>query len=161
MQQKTLKPMQQKTLKPIHQDTYKKTGYRGWENSNSVKQGCWSYDAKIGYWFFGDQFKEFRHKEIKRLLISIERIEGGKKKPVNFRVKAHNFAEKPKGAPVGWKRLIGMVKMNIGDKHYLVVEDEELIKRIISLKGICIDPENSTRNNYAVCGECEVQVFYE
>ena len=153
--------MNQKTLKPIHQDTYRKTGYVGWEDKGMVKQGCWSHDSNIGYWFFGDQFKQFKNKKVNRILISIERIDGGYVKPVNFRVKAHNFAEKPKKAPSGWKRLIGVIKMNIGDKHYLMIEDEKDIKRILTLKGICIDPENSTRNNYAVCGECEVQVFYE
>lgn len=153
--------MNQKTLRPIDRDTYKKTGEKGWENKGLVKQGCWAYDSNIGYWFFGDQFKEFRNKKVKMLLISVERINGGYVKPINFRVKAHNFAAKPKKAPTGWKRPIGILRMNVGDKHYLVIEDDVTIKKILSLKGICIDPVQSVRNNYAVCGECEVQVFYE
>ena len=153
--------MKQKTLKPIQQDTYRKTGHRGWEDKGIVKQGCWSYESNIGYWFFGDQFKEFTHKNVRRLLISIERVAGGKKKPIKFRVKAHNFAEKPTKAPTGWKRLIGILQMDIDEKHYLVIEKDEDIRRILTLKGICIDPENSTRNNYAVCGNCEIQVFYD
>ena len=153
--------MKQKTLIPIGRNTYRKSGYTGWEDENIVKQGCWSYDSNIGYWFFGNQFREIDAEKVVRMLISIERIEGGKKKPVNFRIKAHNYAERPKKAPTGWKRLIGVTKMNIGDKHFLVVENKEMIRKILSLRGICIDPENSTRNNYAVCGECEVQVFYE
>lgn len=152
--------MKQLTIKPLYGDTFRKTIYKDWKRDDTVRQGSWGHGNCVGLWFFGNQFDSLKTKDIKAIIIIIKRNIGGLKKPVNIRLKTHDYKVRPEGFPK-FKKKVELMVIEQNGKWITILTDEKDIKKIVESKGLGIDPENYNRNNYAVCEYCEIQVLYK
>ena len=64
-----------------------------------LKISCKGSAKKKRIWLFGDQFEQFKGKNITKVVITISRQEGGQYASVNLNIKTHNYKSRPSGKP--------------------------------------------------------------
>lgn len=152
--------MKQVRILPIGRNTYRRTKFKSWKNDMTVRQGSWGYGDSVGCWFFGDRLNKFQTENVKIILIRIKRELAGLNKDVNLRVKVHKELNKPQGAPK-FTSSVGVLRIPNNTTRTLIITDKNIIKRILAGNGIGLEPDNYTKNNYAVCTACDMELFIE
>lgn len=149
------------TIKSNSGDTYRSSVYNNWKKDNTTRQGDYGYGDCNGCWFFGNQFNQFKGKNIRKIELTIKRISGGSYAAVPIVVKTHNYASRPSGKP-SYGSSCGSVKIAVGDSGKLTITNSTILNAISNgtVKGFGIQ---STYNsaNYAVCsGSVTMKVTY-
>ena len=151
------------TVKSTSGDTYRSSVYNNWKKDNTVRQGDYGYGDCNGIWLFGDQFEQFKGKNITKVVITISRQEGGSYSAVNLNIKTHNYKTRPSGKPsyVATVGTLGLA-VNTTDKKTITDTSNAIITGLKAgtIKGIGLQ---STYNSahYAVCsGSVTVKITY-
>lgn len=152
--------MKQVRILPIGRDTYRRTKYRDWRKDITVRQGSWGHGDCVGCWFFGDRLNKFKDEDVQLILIRVKRDMGGLNKDVKLKLKVHKELNKPEGAPK-FTSKVGTLTVPQNGTRTLIITDKGIIKRILEGNGIGLAPDNFTKNNYAVCSACDMELFIE
>ena len=151
------------TIKSKSGDTYRSTVYNSWKKDNTVRQGDYGYGDCNGIWLFGDQFEQFKGKNITKVVITISRQEGGSYSAVNLNIKTHNYKSRPSGKPsyVGTVGTLGLAA-NTTDKKTITDTSNAIITGLKAgtIKGIGLQTTYDSAH-YAVCsGAVTIKVIY-
>lgn len=149
------------TIKSNSGDTYRSSVYNNWKKDNTTRQGDYGYGDCNGCWFFGNQFNQFKGKNIRKIELTIKRISGGSYAAVPIVVKTHNYASRPSGKP-SYGSSCGSVKIAVGDSGKLTITDSTILNAISkgTVKGFGIQSSYNS-SNYAVCsGSVTMKVTY-
>ena len=151
------------TIKSKSGDTYRSSVYNNYKGDNTVRQGDYGYGDCNGIWLFGDQFDQFKGKNITKVVITISRQEGGSYSAVNLNIKTHNYKTKPSGKPsyVGTVGTLGLA-VNTTDKKTITDTSNAIITGLKAgtIKGIGLQSTYDS-SHYAVCsGSVTVKVTY-
>ena len=144
-------------------DTYRSTVYNSWKKDNTVRQGDYGYGNCNGIWLFGDQFEQFRDKNITKVVITISRQEGGQHASVDLNIKTHNYKSRPSGKP-SYVATVGTLSLAVNSSGSKTITDTS--NAIITglkagtIKGIGLQSTYDS-NHYAVCsGSVTVKITY-
>ena len=151
------------TVKSTSGDTYRSSVYNSWKKDNTVRQGDYGYGDCNGIWLFGDQFEQFKGKDITKVVITISRQEGGSYSAVNLNIKTHNYKTKPSGKPsyVGTVGTLGLA-VNTTDKKTITDTSNAIITGLKAgtIKGIGLQSTYNS-SHYVVCsGSVKIKVTY-
>lgn len=151
------------TIKSKSGDTYRSTVYNSWKKDNTVRQGDYGYGDCNGIWLFGDQFEQFKGKNITKVVITISRQEGGQYASVDLNIKTHNYKSRPNGKPsyVGTVGTLGLA-VNTTDKKTITDTSNAIITGLKAgtIKGIGLQATYDSAH-YAVCsGSVTVKITY-
>jgi hypothetical protein len=149
------------TIKSNSGDTYRSSVYNNWKKDNTTRQGDYGYGDCNGCWFFGNQFNQFKGKNIRKIELTIKRISGGSYAAVPIVVKTHNYASRPSGKP-SYGSSCGSVKIAVGDSGKLTITNSTILNAISNgtVKGFGIQSSYNS-SNYAVCsGSVTMKVTY-
>ena len=151
------------TIKSKSGDTYRSTVYNNYKGDNTVRQGDYGYGDCNGIWLFGDQFDQFKGKNITKVVITISRQEGGNHSAVDLNIKTHNYKTKPSGKPsyVGTVGTLGLA-VNTTDKKTITDTSNAIITGLKAgtIKGIGLQSTYDS-SHYAVCsGSVTIKVTY-
>lgn len=151
------------TIKSKSGDTYRSTVYNSYKCDNSVRQGDYGYGDCNGIWLFGDQFEQFKGKNITKVVITISRQEGGRYAAVNLNIKTHNYKSRPSGKPsyVGTVGTLGLAVNTSGSKT-ITDTSNAIITGLKNgtIKGIGLQSTYDS-SHYAVCsGSVTIKVTY-
>ena len=151
------------TIKSKSGDTYRSTVYNSWKKDNTVRQGDYGYGDCNGIWLFGDQFEQFKGKNITKVVITISRQEGGQYASVDLNIKTHNYKSKPSGKPsyVGTVGTLGLAVNTSGSKT-ITDKNNAIIAGLKAgtIKGIGLQSTYDS-SHYAVCsGSVTVKITY-
>ena len=151
------------TVKSTSGDTYRSSVYNSWKKDNTVRQGDYGYGDCNGIWLFGDQFEQFKGKNITKVVITISRQEGGSYSAVNLNIKTHNYKSKPSGKPsyVGTVGTLGLA-VNTTDKKTITNTSNAIITGLKAgtIKGIGLQ-STFDKSHYAVCsGSVTIKITY-
>ena len=151
------------TIKSKSGDTYRSTVYNSWKKDNTVRQGDYGYGDCNGIWLFGDQFDQFKGKNITKVVITISRQEGGNHSAVDLTIKTHNYKTKPNGKPsyVGTVGTLGLAVNTSGSKT-ITDKNNAIIAGLKAgtIKGIGLQTTYDSAH-YAVCsGSVTIKVTY-
>ena len=151
------------TVKSTSGDTYRSTVYNSWKKDNTVRQGDYGYGDCNGIWLFGDQFEQFKGKNITKVVITISRQEGGQYASVDLNIKTHNYKSRPSGKPsyVGTVGTLGLA-VNTSGKKTITDTSNAIITGLKAgtIKGIGLQSTYDS-NHYAVCsGSVTVKITY-
>ena len=151
------------TVKSKSGDTYRSSVYNSWKKDNTVRQGDYGYGDCNGIWLFGDQFEQFKGKNITKVVITISRQEGGSYSAVNLNIKTHNYNTKPSGKPsyVGTVGTLGLA-VNTTDKKTITDTSNAIIAGLKAgtIKGIGLQSTYDS-DHYAVCsGSVTIKITY-
>ena len=151
------------TIKSKSGDTYRSSVYNSWKKDNTVRQGDYGYGDCNGIWLFGDQFEQFKGKNITKVVITISRQEGGRPSSVNLNIKTHKYKTKPSGAP-SYVATVGTLGLTVNTTGKKTITDTS--NAIITglkdgtIKGIGLQSTYDSVH-YAVCsGSCTIKVTY-
>ena len=91
-------------------DTYRSTVYNNYKKDNTARQGNYGYGNCNGIWLFGSKFaQQLKGKNIKKLTVKVNRIQGGIYGNVTATLKMHAHETKPSAIPTyvsGWSTSI-------------------------------------------------------
>ena len=151
------------TIKSKSGDTYRSSVYNNWKKDNTVRQGDYGYGDCNGIWLFGNQFEQFKNKNITKVVITISRQEGGNHSAVDLNIKTHNYKTKPSGKPsyVGTVGTLGLA-VNTTDKKTITDTSNAIITGLKAgtIKGIGLQSTYDS-SHYAVCsGSVTIKVTY-
>ena len=151
------------TIKSKSGDTYRSTVYNSWKKDNTVRQGDYGYGDCNGIWLFGDQFEQFKGKNITKVVITISRQEGGQYASVDLNIKTHNYKSRPSGKPsyVGTVGTLGLA-VNTTNKKTITDTSNAIITGLKAgtIKGIGLQTTYDSAH-YAVCsGSVTIKVTY-
>lgn len=151
------------TIKSKSGDTYRSSVYNSWKKDNTVRQGDYGYGDCNGIWLFGDQFEQFKGKNITKVVITISRQEGGSYSAVNLNIKTHNYKTRPSGKPsyVATVGTLGLA-VNTTDKKTITDTSNAIITGLKAgtIKGIGLQTTYDSAH-YAVCsGSVTIKVTY-
>lgn len=151
------------TIKSKSGDTYRSSVYNSWKKDNTVRQGDYGYGDCNGVWLFGDQFEQFKGKNITKVVITISRQEGGQYASVDLNIKTHNYKSRPSGKPsyVGTVGTLGLA-VNTTDKKTITDKNNAIITGLKAgtIKGIGLQSTFDS-SHYAVCsGSVTIKVTY-
>lgn len=151
------------TVKSTSGDTYRSSVYNNWKKDNTVRQGDYGYGDCNGIWLFGDQFEQFKGKNITKVVITISRQEGGSYSAVNLNIKTHNYKTRPSGKPsyVATVGTLGLA-VNTTDKKTITDTSNAIITGLKAgtIKGIGLQSTYDSAH-YAVCsGSVTVKITY-
>ena len=151
------------TIKSKSGDTYRSTVYDSWKKDNTVRQGDYGYGDCNGIWLFGDQFEQFKGKNITKVVITISRQEGGSYSSVDLNIKTHNYKTRPSGKPsyVGTVGTLGLA-VNTTDKKTITDTSNAIITGLKAgtIKGIGLQSTYDS-SHYAVCsGSVTIKITY-
>ena len=151
------------TIKSKSGDTYRSSVYNSWKKDNTVRQGDYGHGDCNGIWLFGDQFEQFKGKNITKVVITISRQEGGRSSSVNLNIKTHKYKTKPSGAP-SYVATVGTLGLTVNTTGKKTITDTS--NAIITglkdgtIKGIGLQSTYDSVH-YAVCsGSCTIKVTY-
>lgn len=150
------------TIKSNSGDTYRSSVYNNWKKDNTARQGDYGYGDCNGCWFFGNQFKQFKGKNVTKIELTIKRISGGTNAAVPIVVKTHNYASKPSGKP-SYGSGCGSVKIAVGNSGKLTITNSTILTALENgtIKGFGIQSAYNS-SNYAVCsGSVTMKVTYK
>ena len=152
------------TVKSKSGDTYRSTVYNNYKGDNTVRQGDYGYGDCNGLWLFGDQFEQFKGKNITKVVITISRQEGGQSASVNLNIKTHNYKRRPSGKP-SYVATVGTLGLTINASGSKTITDTS--NAIITglkagtIKGIGLQ-STFDKSHYAVCsGSVTIKVTYK
>ena len=151
------------TIKSKSGDTYRSTVYNSWKKDNTVRQGDYGYGDCNGIWLFGNQFEQFKGKNITKVVITISRQEGGQYASVDLNIKTHNYKSRPSGKPsyVGTVGTLGLA-VNTTDKKTITDTNNAIITGLKAgtIKGIGLQSTYDSAH-YAVCsGSVTIKITY-
>ena len=151
------------TIKSKSGDTYRSSVYNNWKKDNTVRQGDYGYGDCNGIWLFGNQFEQFKDKNITKVVITISRQEGGQYADVDLNIKTHNYKTKPSGKPsyVGTVGTLGLAVNTSGSKT-ITDKNNTIIAGLKAgnIKGIGLQSTYDS-SHYAVCsGSVTIKVTY-
>lgn len=151
------------TVKSKSGDTYRSSVYNNWKKDNTVRQGDYGYGDCNGIWLFGDQFEQFKGKNITKVVITISRQDGGQYASVDLNIKTHNYKSRPSGKPsyVGTVGTLGLA-VNTTDKKTITDKNNAIITGLKAgtIKGIGLQSTFDS-SHYAVCsGSVTIKVTY-
>ena len=151
------------TIKSKSGDTYRSTVYNNYKRDNTVRQGDYGYGDCNGIWLFGDQFSQFKGKNITKVVITISRQEGGQYASVDLNIKTHNYKSRPSGKPsyVGTVGTLGLAVNTSGSKT-ITDKNNAIIAGLKAgtIKGIGLQ-STFDKSHYAVCsGSVTIKVTY-
>ena len=151
------------TIKSKSGDTYRSTVYNSWKKDNTVRQGDYGYGDCNGIWLFGDQFEQFKGKNITKVVITISRQEGGQYADVDLNIKTHNYKSRPSGKP-SYVATVGTLNLAVNSSESKTITDTS--NAIITglkagtIKGIGLQTTYDSAH-YAVCsGSVTIKVTY-
>ena len=151
------------TIKSKSGDTYRSTVYNSWKKDNTVRQGDYGYGDCNGIWLFGDQFEQFKGKNITKVVITISRQEGGQYADVDLNIKTHNYKSRPSGKP-SYVATVGTLNLAVNSSGSKTITDTN--NAIITglkagtIKGIGLQTAYDSAH-YAVCsGSVTVKITY-
>ena len=151
------------TVKSTSGDTYRSTVYNSWKKDNTVRQGDYGYGDCNGIWLFGDQFEQFKGKNITKVVITISRQEGGQYASVDLNIKTHNYKSRPSGKP-SYVATVGTLGVAVNSSGSKTITDTS--NAIITglkagtIKGIGLQTTYDS-SHYAVCsGSVTIKVTY-
>ena len=152
------------TVKSKSGDTYRSSVYNSWKKDNTVRQGDYGYGDCNGIWLFGDQFEQFKGKNITKVVITISRQEGGQYASVDLNIKTHNYKSRPSGKPsyVGTVGTLGLA-VNTTDKKTITDTSNAIITGLKAgtIKGIGLQSTYDS-SHYAVCsGSVTIKITYK
>ena len=91
-------------------DTYRSTVYNNYKQDNTARQGNYGYGNCNGIWLFGSKFaQQLKGKNITKLTVKVNRIQGGIYGNVTATLKMHAHETKPSAMPTytsGWSASI-------------------------------------------------------
>ena len=151
------------TVKSKSGDTYRSSVYNNWKKDNTVRQGDYGYGDCNGIWLFGDQFEQFKGKDITKVVITISRQEGGQYASVDLNIKTHNYKSRPSGKPsyVGTVGTLGLA-VNTSGRKTITDTSNAIIAGLKAgtIKGIGLQTTYDSAH-YAVCsGSVTIKVTY-
>ena len=151
------------TVRSTSGDTYRSTVYNNWKKDNTVRQGDYGYGDCNGIWLFGNQFDQFKGKNITKVVITIRRQDGGQSSSVALNIKTHNYKTRPSGKPsyVGTVGTLGLA-VNTSDKKTITDKNNAIITGLKAgtIKGIGLQSTYDSAH-YAVCsGSVTVKITY-
>ena len=151
------------TVKSKSGDTYRSSVYNNWKKDNTVRQGDYGYGDCNGVWLFGDQFEQFKGKNITKVVITISRQDGGQYASVDLNIKTHNYKSRPSGKPsyVGTVGTLGLA-VNTTNKKTITDTSNAIITGLKAgtIKGIGLQTTYDSAH-YAVCsGSVTIKVTY-
>ena len=151
------------TVKSTSGDTYRSSVYNNWKKDNTVRQGDYGYGDCNGIWLFGDQFEQFKGKNITKVVITISRQDGGQYASVDLNIKTHNYKSRPSGKPsyVGTVGTLGLAVNTSGSKT-ITDKNNAIITGLKAgtIKGIGLQTTYDSAH-YAVCsGSVTIKVTY-
>ena len=128
-----------------------------------MRQGDYGYGDCNGIWLFGDQFEQFKGKDITKVVITIRRQDGGQSSSVALNIKTHNHKSRPSGKPsyVGTVGTLGLA-VNTTNKKTITDTSNAIIVGLKAgtIKGIGLQSTYDSAH-YAVCsGSCTVKITY-
>ena len=151
------------TIKSKSGDTYRSSVYNNWKKDNTVRQGDYGYGDCNGIWLFGNQFEQFKDKNITKVVITISRQEGGQYADVALNIKTHNYKTKPSGKP-SYVATVGTLNLAVNNSGSKTITDTS--NAIITglkagtIKGIGLQ-STFDKSHYAVCsGSVTIKVTY-
>ena len=151
------------TIKSKSGDTYRSTVYNNYKGDNTVRQGDYGYGDCNGIWLFGDQFEQFKGKNITKVVITISRQEGGQYAAVDLNIKTHNYKSRPSGKP-SYVATVGTLNLAVNSSGNKTITDTS--NAIITglkagtIKGIGLQSAFDS-SHYAVCsGSVTIKVTY-
>ena len=151
------------TVKSTSGDTYRSSVYNNWKKDNTVRQGDYGYGDCNGIWLFGDQFEQFKGKDITKVVITISRQEGGQYASVDLNIKTHNYKSRPSGKP-SYTGTVGTLGLEVNTSGRKTITDTS--NAIITglkegtIKGIGLQ-STYNKSHYAVCsGSVTVKITY-
>lgn len=151
------------TIKSTSGDTYRSTVYNNYKNDNSVRQGNYGFGNCNGIWLFGDQFDQFKGKNITKVVITIHRQEGGQTASVDLNIKTHNYKTRPSGNPsyVANVGTLGLAANTTGSKTITDTNNTIIAGlKAGTIKGIGLQSTYDS-SHYAVCsGLVTIKVTY-
>lgn len=151
------------TVKSTNGDTYRSSVYNNWKKDNTVRQGDYGYGDCNGIWLFGDQFEQFKGKNITKVVITISRQEGGQYASVDLNIKTHNYKSRPSGKPsyVGTVGTLGLAVNTSGSKTITDTNNAIITGlKAGTIKGIGLQSTYDS-SHYAVCsGSVKVKITY-
>lgn len=150
------------TIKSNSGDTYRSSVYNNWKKDNTARQGDYGYGDCNGCWFFGNQFKQFKGKNVTKIELTIKRISGGTNAAVPIVVKTHNYASIPSGKP-SYGSGCGSVKIAVGNSGKLTITNSTILTALENgtIKGFGIQSAYNS-SSYAVCsGSVTMKVTYK
>lgn len=152
------------TVKSTSGDTYRSTVYNSWKKDNTVRQGDYGYGDCNGIWLFGEQFEQFKDKNITKVVITISRQEGGQPAAVALNVKTHNYKKRPSGKP-SYVATVGTLNLAANSSGSKTITDTS--NAIITglkagtIKGIGLQ-STFDKSHYAVCsGSVTIKITYK
>jgi hypothetical protein len=91
-------------------DTYRSTVYNNYKQDNTARQGNYGWGNCNGIWLFGSKFaQQLKGKNITKLTVKVNRIQGGIYGNVTATLKMHAHETKPSAMPTytsGWSTSI-------------------------------------------------------
>ncbi len=151
------------TVKSTSGDTYRSSVYNSWKKDNTVRQGDYGYGDCNGIWLFGDQFEQFKGKNITKVVITISRQEGGQYASVDLNIKTHNYKSRPSGKPsyAGTVGTLGLAVNTSGSKTITDTSNAIIAGlKAGTIKGIGLQTTYDSAH-YAVCsGSVTVKITY-
>lgn len=151
------------TVKSKSGDTYRSSVYNNWKKDNTVRQGDYGYGDCNGIWLFGDQFEQFKGKNITKVVITISRQEGGQYASVDLNIKTHNYKSRPSGKPsyAGTVGTLGLAVNTSGSKTITDTNNAIITGlKAGTIKGIGLQTTYDSAH-YAVCsGSVTIKVTY-
>ena len=145
-------------------DTYRSTVYNSYKGDNTVRQGDYGYGDCNGIWLFGDQFEQFKGKNITKVVITISRQGDGQNASVNLNIKTHNYKSRPSGKP-SYVATVGTLGLAVNTSGSKTITD--LSNPIITglkagtIKGIGLQ-STFDKSHYAVCsGSVTIKITYK
>ena len=151
------------TVKSTSGDTYRSSVYNSWKKDNTVRQGDYGYGDCNGIWLFGNQFDQFKGKDITKVVITISRQEGGQYASVDLNIKTHNYKSRPSGKPsyAGTVGTLGLA-VNSSGRKTITDTNNAIITGLKAgtIKGIGLQTTYDS-SHYAVCsGSVTIKVTY-
>ena len=151
------------TIKSTSGDTYRSSVYDNYKGDNTVRQGDYGYGDCNGIWLFGNQFEQFKGKNITKVVITIHRQGGGRSTPVDLNIKTHNYKSRPSGKPsyVGTVGTLNLAANSSGNKPITDTSNAIITGlKAGTIKGIGLQTTYDSAH-YAVCsGSVTVKITY-
>lgn len=150
-------------IKSISGNTYRSSVYNDYKGDNTVRQGDYGYGDCNGIWLFGDQFDQFKDKNITQVVITISRQRGGHCAAVDLNINTHNHKTRPSGNP-SYIATVGTLELatNTSGSKTITDTNNTIIAGLKAgtVKGIGLQSTYDS-SHYAVCsGSCTVEVTY-
>lgn len=140
-------------------DTYRYT-WNDWAQDNLVIQGKWTSNS-VGCWFFGSDFTKLKGKIITKVVLKIERTNGGSSSNNEAKIVMHNHSSRPSGEPtyLSWSKT---ANLTMNETTTVAITDSAVLDAIKNgtMKGFGLK-HTYDKDHYMKCmGVMKVTVTY-